>query len=210
MSLDSTAAHLGLVLTLLAGMPLEGHGQASMASALAGASLVPALGGERGASVGVAAGGASGWRGGPTAGGGTTSFTTAEAADFVRSQLGGGAVVILYGTNCPRSQAMFPGFVALATRHAGRQVAFLAFAVDRQAQDVAPFLARYGAPFQPFYIKRWPPGQMSRDMATLGLQIPTRWSMPHVAVLDASGRVIAEWDAATDLGAIDAALSSLP
>jgi hypothetical protein len=36
------------------------------------------------------------------------------------------------------------------------------------------------------------------------------FNMPHVAVIDASGQVVGEWDGTTNLRAIDAALSSLP
>jgi hypothetical protein len=106
---------------------------------------------------------------------------------------------------------MFPGFAALAVRHAPRNVAFLAFAADRVAQDVPGFLARYNAPFEPVHIKsRAAAGEMAGAMATIGMQVPDPWNMPHVAVIDASGQVVGEWDGTTNLRAIDAALSSLP
>ncbi len=204
---------LGLVLFTLAAGVASAQAQVHTSSALAGAALVAAdrSGGAVGA-VGAAtqvgpkrAGEAS-----SNAGGGVASFSPFEAAALVGSQRGRPTVVILYGTGCPRSQVMFPGFAALADRHAARDVSFLAFASDRVAEDVPGFLAQYGASFAPAHIKRRGQGQMAAAMATIGLQLPAPWNLPHVAVIDASGQVVGEWDAATDLRAIDAALRSLP
>jgi hypothetical protein len=209
-------AILGLALAVIAVGPTPANGQASMATARAAASLVPGAPSAGGASAGLTVGGSAVRVGetGPTAhanpGGSVASITAAEAAGLVRSQQGRATVVILYGTNCPRSQAMFPGFVALAAHHASRNVAFVAFAADQGPRDVPPFLARYGAPFQAYHISRWAPGEMSRDMATIGLQIPPSWNLPHVAVLDGSGRVVGEWDGAGDLRAIHEALLQVP
>jgi hypothetical protein len=200
----------GLVLGVGTGVPFTAHGQASVVSALAGVSLVPGTGtGLAGAGLAVRVG-ETAPAGGRDAEGGVTSLTGAEAAAMVQRERGRATAVILYGTNCPRSQAMFPGLVALAARHAGRNPSFLAFATDRRAQDVPPFLAHFGAPFQPYYIKPRQAGEMGRDMATIGLHLPSPWNLPHIAVLDANGQVVGEWDGATDLNAIDAALSSVP
>lgn len=212
----------GLVLAVLAGPPRPAHGQASMVSPLAGASLAPGPGGGAGAAlagptavrVGAPAAAGDGPPGGGAAGSGAAggsaiSVSTAEVANLVRAAQGRATVVILYGTNCPRSHAMFPGFTALAARHAPRNVRFLTFAADQRAQDVPPFLAEFGAPFTPYHITRRVPGELSRDLGPLGLHVEGVWNMPHVAVLDGSGRVVGEWDGATNLRAIDAALSSL-
>ena len=205
---------LGLALFTLAAGVASAQAQVHTSSALAGAALVAAdrSGGAVGA-VGAAtqvgpkrAGQAS-----SNAGGDVASFSPFEAAALVGSQRGRPTVVILYGTGCPRSPRDVSGFAALAERHAARDVSFLAFASDRVAEDVPGFLAQYGgAPFAPAHIKRWGPGQMAAAMATIGLQLPQPWNMPHVAVIDASGQVVGEWDAATDLRAIDATLRSLP
>ncbi len=146
----------------------------------------------------------------PSSAGGSVASISAFDAAAIAGRQGRPTVLILYGTGCPRSHAMFPGFAALAERHASRNVAFLAFATDRVAQDVPGFLSRYHAPFEPVHVQRWAPGQMAVAMATIGLQLPTPWNLPHVAVIDASGRIVGEWDGATNLRAIDAALSSLP
>ena len=200
---------LGLAIIMLAAGVASAQAQVHTSSALAGAALVAAdqSGGAAGAVTQVGpkrAGEAS-----SNAGGDVASFSPFEAAALVGSQRGRPTVVILYGTGCPRSQGMFPGFAALAERHAARDVSFLAFASDRVAEDVPGFLAQYGAPFAPAHIKRRGQGQMAAAMATIGLQLPDPWNMPHVAVIDASGQVVGEWDAATDLRAIDAALRSL-
>jgi hypothetical protein len=206
---------LRIALLSLAVAAVNAHAQALTSSALAGAALVtdwrssaaagavPHVTGERA--------GAPAPRGSSSAGGSVASLSTLEAAALVGSRRGQPAVVILYGTGCPRSEAMFPGFTALAARHAPRNVAFLAFAVDRVAEDVPGFLARYNAPFEPIYVKpRAAAGEMAGAMATIGMQLPEPFNMPHVAVIDASGQVVGEWDGTTNLRAIDAALSSLP
>ncbi len=193
---------------------VNAHAQAYTSSALAGAALVSDWRSSAGAGAvpqvtGQRAGVPSP-RSSSSAGGSVTSLSTLEAAALVGSQRGRPTVVILYGTGCPRSEAMFPGFAALAARHTPRNVAFLAFAVDRVAQDVPGFLARYNAPFAPAHIGRRAAGEMAGAMATIGMQLPDEWNMPHVAVIDASGQVVGEWDGTTNLRAIDAALTALP
>lgn len=210
----NAALRLGLVLGALTGLAAGAQGQASTVSALAGTSLVPA--GPAGGAptgfvpavrVGEAAAAPDG--GGPVASG-VTSLTPAEAAAMMRSQPGRGTMVIFYGTACSRSKGMFPGFTALAARHAGRDVSFLAFAVREEAQDVPPFLAEYGAPFQPYFVKRGSRAQFGQDMDASGLRLPQDFNLPHVAVFDGSGNVVGQWDAATDLRAMDATLAALP
>src|SRR5207237_749725 len=75
--------------------------------------------------------------------------------------------------------------------------------------DAVPgFLARYHAPFDPLYVKPWQPGALFDALIPLGFHIPTPWNLPYVAVLDSQGSVVAEWDGATNLAAVDAAIQS--
>ena len=133
-----------------------------------------------------------------------------EAAQYLKSRKGRVTLAILYGTRCPRSRAMFPGFVALARHHAGERVDVAAFSTDDQENrgDVPDFLARYQAPFDPLYIKPWQPGQLMASLNPMGFELPSPWDRPYVAVLDQRGNVVAQWNAATNLAAIDAALQS--
>ena len=78
------------------------------------------------------------------------------------------------------------------------------------SSDLIPgFLARYEAPFDPLYIKPWQPGELSGALSPLGFNITRApWDRPYVAVLDPQGNVVAQWNAATNLAAIDAAIQS--
>lgn len=197
-----------VALSGLLGMAASAGAQAHTVSGLAGATLVMGGGGGAVAQQIGPTGATAARVGGKGASGGVLSFSTAEAAGMVRSQQRP-TVVILYGQSCPISQAMFPGFVALAEHYTQRGVTFLAFSTGGPAAGVPQFLGRYQAPFQPLHIKRWPAGALARDMADVGLHMGAAWTQPYVAVLDRSGRVVGEWDAARDLRAIDAALQTV-
>jgi thiol-disulfide isomerase/thioredoxin len=193
----------------LLGVPAPAWGQVLSVSALASASIATADGGVR-----LVTGSGQGPEriqptGLTTGSSGTASLTPTQAADLIRSHQSRSTVVILYGTHCPRSRAMFPGFVALSQRHAGRNVSFLAIAADGHAREVPPFLARYRASFQAIHMKTCKGCGTPRAMAPAGIHLSQTWNMPHVAVLDPTGRVVGEWDAATDLVAIDEAIQSI-
>ena len=141
---------------------------------------------------------------------GVRAVNTYEAAHHMRGNKGRVTLAILYGTRCPRSQAMFPGFVALAHHYEGQAFDVAAFSMDEpEDKDAVPgFLARYHAPFDPLYVKPWQPGALFDALIPLGFHIPTPWNLPYVAVLDSQGSVVAEWDGATNLAAVDAAIQS--
>ncbi len=141
---------------------------------------------------------------------GVRAVSAYEAGEYLKSRKGRVTLAILYGTRCPRSRAMFPGFAALARRYQGQPVDVAAFSTDDEEDrgDVPDFLARYEAPFEPLFIKPWQPGQLMASLNPLGFQIPSPWDRPYVAVLDQQGSVVAQWNAATNLAAIDAAIQS--
>jgi hypothetical protein len=110
-----------------------------------------------------------------------------------------------------RVWAMFPGFVALARHYQGQQFDVAAFSTDddEDKDGIPGFLARYEAPFDPLYIKPWQPGELSGALSPLGFHLTRApWDRPYVAVLDPHGDVVAQWNAATNLAAIDAAIQS--
>jgi len=142
---------------------------------------------------------------------GVRAVNASEAARYLRGKKGRVTLAILYGTRCPRSKAMFPGFVALARHYEGQPFAVAAFSTDdEEDKDGIPgFLARYEAPFDPLYIKPWQPGELSGALSPLGFGLTRApWDRPYVAVLDPQGSVVAQWNAATNLAAIDAAIQS--
>jgi len=141
---------------------------------------------------------------------GVRAVNTYEAAHYLQGRKGRVTLAILYSTRCPRSRRMFPGFVALARHYDGQPFDVAAFSID-DAEDkdgVPGFLARYQAPFDPLYIKPWQPGTLIGALGPLGFRLPTPWNLPYVAMLDPQGSVVAQWDGATNLAAIDAALQS--
>jgi len=142
---------------------------------------------------------------------GLLAVNSYEAAHYLQGKKGRVMLAILYGTRCPRSRAMFPGFVALARRYQGQQFDVAAFSTDddEDKDGIPGFLARYEAPFDPLYIKPWQPGELSGALSPLGFRITRApWDRPYVAVLDPQGNVVGQWNAATNLAAIDAAIQS--
>ena len=142
---------------------------------------------------------------------GIVAVSSYEAAQYLKGKKGRVTLAILYGTRCPRSRAMFPGFVALARHYHGQQLEVAAFSTDddEDKDGIPGFLARYEAPFDPLYIKPWQPGELSGALSPLGFNITRApWDRPYVAVLDPQGNVVAQWNAATNLAAIDAAIQS--
>ena len=142
---------------------------------------------------------------------GILAVSSDEAAQYLKGKKGRVTLAILYGTRCPRSRAMFPGFVALARHYQGQGFDVAAFSTDDDEDkgDIPDFLARYEAPFDPLYIKPWQPGELSGALSPLGFHLTRApWDRPYVAVLDPHGDVVAQWNAATDLAAIDAAIQS--
>src|SRR6266700_5035347 len=101
---------------------------------------------------------------------GILAVSSYEAAQYLKGKKGRVTLAILYGTRCPRSKAMFPGFVALARHYEGQPFAVAAFSTDdEEDKDGIPgFLARYEAPFDPLYIKPWQPGELSGALSPLG------------------------------------------
>ncbi len=142
---------------------------------------------------------------------GILAVSSYEAAQYLKGKKGRVTLAILYGTRCPRSRAMFPGFVALARHYQGQQFDVAAFSTDddEDKDGIPGFLARYEAPFDPLYIKPWQPGELSGALSPLGFNITRApWDRPYVAVLDPQGNVVVQWNAATNLAAIDAAIQS--
>ena len=134
-----------------------------------------------------------------------------EAAQRVGARQGRPTVVLLYSTNCPLSQAMFPEFVKLASQQRSRGVDFIVFSTD-EADDfgkVPGFLTQHGAPFAPVVIKPWAPGELTRAFAPLGIRVGSTWTRPLVALRDREGRTVGQLEGQTDLSPLRAALQRL-
>ncbi|HUP30837.1 MAG TPA: DUF4124 domain-containing protein [Usitatibacter sp.] len=141
---------------------------------------------------------------------GVSLISVSQAARRISSRVGKPTVVLLYATTCPLTRRMFPEFVALANRYRTRGVEFVVLSTDdeRDFPHVAEFLAERKAPFEAVAIKPWAPGNLTRAMAPLGIEVGSTWTRPLLAVRDRSGRVVRQADAAVDLSWLGAALDS--
>jgi thiol-disulfide isomerase/thioredoxin len=137
---------------------------------------------------------------------GVRGLKAPQVAQHLRGMKGRVAVAILYGTHCPRSQAMFPGFVALSEAHQSDPVQFAAIETDRYPEDLRGFLGSFRAPFDPLFYVHRQRGELDAALREFGVNLPATFNMPYVAVLDPDGNVIDQWDAATNLAAIDGAI----
>ena len=94
----------------------------------------------------------------------------------------------------------------------------LAFSTDENwnaVNQLAGFLRANDAPFRAIHLYRWPPGQLTRAMAPLGIRIEASWLPPLVAVRDRDGRVVAQEEGIVsrgpdpDIAAVEAAVREL-
>ena len=128
--------------------------------------------------------------------------------ESVRDEIGASspALVIFFSTNCPRSVRMFPQFVRLASG-VSEDTSVLAYSTWPRDVEVLPgFLAASGALFDATVMEPWPPGEFGREMAGVGLNVGPQWQMPLVAVLGEGGAVLGQWEAVSNLGAVESAL----
>jgi hypothetical protein len=134
-----------------------------------------------------------------------------QAARRITARQGRPTVVLLYATTCPRSQRMFGDFAVLANQYRARGVEFVVLSVDDEENfsHIPAFLASRRASFEPVAIKPWAPGNLTRAMATAGIEVAPSWNMPLIALRDAEGRVLRNSDGAEDLSGLRASLEKL-
>jgi hypothetical protein len=142
---------------------------------------------------------------------GVSLIDVSQAARRIANRQGRPTVVLLYGIHCPLSKRMFPEFVALANRYRARGIDFVVLSTDEPEEfgSVPSFLAQRKAPFEAVAIKPWMPGNLTRAMAPLGIDVASTWTRPLVAVRDRDGKVIRQWEAAVDLAPLRATLERL-
>src|SRR6187455_1817253 len=115
-----------------------------------------------------------------------------RVAGEIRAAEGHPVVVLLYGSECSLSKAMFPGFVQAARDFEPRGVRFLVFNTDgvEYGDYAVDFLKRHRAGFPPMVVRDWAPGELSLAMKPLGIAVGKTWTRPLVAVFDRKGSVI--------------------
>lgn len=135
-------------------------------------------------------------------------ITVEQAAARIAATRGRPSIVLLYGTRCALSEAVFPEVVALTRRHP--DVTILAFATDEElADEVEPFLTRHAANFAAVYIRDWPAGALTKAMEPLGIRIGTTWTRPLIAVRNGEGRVVAQAEGVTNVVPVERILAQL-
>jgi uncharacterized protein len=119
-------------------------------------------------------------------------LTVEEAATRIAGS--GRAFVLIYGTWSQYERAIMPALAGLAEECRTKGAEVLAFSMDREAQALEQLpgvLERSKAPFTALQLRPWPSGNLTRAMAPLGIEIPTQWYAPILAVRDgASGAVV--------------------
>ena len=126
----------------------------------------------------------------------------------IRAAEGHPVVVLLYGSECPLSKSMFPGFVQAARDFEARGVRFLVFNTDgvEYGDYAAEFLRRHRAGFPAVVVRDWASGELTLAMKPLGVRIGRTWTRPLVAVFDRGGSVIFQSQGQTDLRPMRAAI----
>ena len=135
---------------------------------------------------------------------GVEQLTVTEAAERIAGVHGRPTVVLLYSTWNEATQKAFPAIVAFLRRCQAEGVEVLAFSTDENwnaVNQLAGFLRANDAPFRAIHLYRWPPGQLTRAMAPLGVRIERSWLPPLVAVRDGDGRVVAQEEGLVSRGA---------
>lgn len=120
------------------------------------------------------------------------SLTAEEAGNLIRFE-SGVRLVLIYSTTCKPSHEMFPEVVRLSERYSPLGVRFLAFSIDPTPDYVADYLASVGYPFERLHIQRWQPGELIAAMAPSGIDVRRKVATPHIAVIDANGRLVGQW-----------------
>jgi hypothetical protein len=120
-------------------------------------------------------------------------LTVEEAASRIGSS--GRALVLIYGTWSQPERAVMPMLAHLAEQCHMKGAEVLAFSMDqdpRALEQLSGVLERSKAPFQALILRQWQPGQLTRAMAPLGIQIPDEWYPPILAVRDGSTGVVVQ------------------
>jgi hypothetical protein len=133
------------------------------------------------------------------------------------------AVVLFYDVGAfmrldADGQRQYQAIFAALRRCQERGATVLAFSTDVNAMVLGglPDYLQYGdAPFPAVSLYRWPRGQLTRAMASIGIPVGAGWTFPVVLVLDRDGQVAMQiqdafdWGTRNDLGRIEAILGDM-
>ena len=142
---------------------------------------------------------------------GLKQLTVSEAAERIAAVKGKPGVVLFYNIDDLLSQDLdgsrqYERIFAALRRCQGRGAAVLAFSIDEQPyilRRLPDFLRAHDAPLSAVRLYRWPPGQLRRALASLGIDMAQRWNFPMVVVRAPDGRVALQLEPAFNWGTQD-------
>jgi thiol-disulfide isomerase/thioredoxin len=120
--------------------------------------------------------------------------TAAQAAATILSAQGRPVVVVFMSSGCPRCQAFMPVFNKFATEQLGRKARVLVFAIDHTKEALDKYLAENRLSFDVTWIQPWERGELTKAMEPTGVRIGSSFGLPLLAVLDAKGKSLGQWE----------------
>ena len=123
----------------------------------------------------------------------SSEVTAEQAAARIIAARGTAVVVVLFASDCPRSQAFLPAFSELVRRGVPGRAKVLVFATDDEKEPLERYLSANRFAVSPVWIKPWSAGALSAAMTPASVRIGATFDLPLVAVLDANGHSVAQW-----------------
>ena len=130
-------------------------------------------------------------------------LTPEEAAERIRQAHP--ALVLFFSTES--AQEMFPHFVKLTQSPAADKVQVLAFATDQDASAVDTFLRVHQAGFEAPLVQPAKPGEWKAALSEVGIKVGKQLETPLLVVVGSGGEVLGQWQGASDMGPVEAALT---
>lgn len=140
---------------------------------------------------------------------GITKTNTSQLPSIISSEHGRPTVVVFLFSGCPLSRNLWPSLMGLAKQVNEKDVAFLVFSTDKSEVDAAKFVSSATTLSMFYWIEPWSPGQLDASMKPTGIEIGKTFRLPLVAVLDRTGKVVAQWQGLQDMAQVENALKSI-
>ena len=114
--------------------------------------------------------------------------TITAVVNRVRAGSSRARVLFLYGAYCPACRKAMPRFIDIVRSHGRRSVEFTAGSVDRDRDAFVRYVPALEGMVEPLWIRA--EGKTTSELKRLGLPLKDTFSVPLVAVLDRSQRVV--------------------
>ncbi len=134
---------------------------------------------------------------------------TDQLSTIISGERGRPTVIVLFRSGCSLSRNLWPSLIGFASQIRDQNVAFLVFSTDRNKESASSFVSNSDAPFKCHWIEPWSPGQLSSSLSLTGIRIGKTFTLPLVAVIDSSGRVVRQWEGLQNISEVGNALKSI-